>query len=279
MQKIIIPTDFSDLSNYGLSLAVKVADHTPSELHLLHVINLPSHILLTNDGELMEDGEMDISVPKKQKEAALLKLEAIKRQTKHAVIYCVCFGHINEEVVKYAEKTNADLIVMGTHGATGIKELINGSHSEYVAMHAQAPVFSLKCDRSDMEIKSIVLASSFKEDDLPNCEMVVKLQHAFNAKLHLLRINTKNNYLSDSEAKLHMEAFAAKQNLSDVEFAVYNDNDIEEGIIHYAAKENIDVIAIGSMQRTGLNKFINGCVSADLVNHVFKPLLTFKLKN
>jgi nucleotide-binding universal stress UspA family protein len=76
-----------------------------------------------------------------------------------------------------------------------------------------------------------------------------------------------------------MEAFAAKQNLSNVEFAVYNDNDIEEGIIHYAAKENIDVIAIGSMQRTGLNKFINGCVSADLVNHVFKPLLTFKLKN
>lgn len=279
MQKIIIPTDFSDLSNYGLSLAVKVADHTPSELHLLHVINLPSHILLTNDGELMEDGEMDISIPRKQKENAFLKLEAIKNQIKHTVSYCVCFGHVNEEVVNYAEKIEADLIVMGTHGATGIKELINGSHAEYVAMHAQVPVFSIKCDRSDMEIRSLVLAGSFKEDDVPHCEMVVNLQHAFNAKLHLLRVNTKDNFISDSEAISHMKAFAAKHDLTNVEFAVYNDNDVEEGIIHYAAKENIDVIAIGSMQRTGLNKFIHGCVSADLVNHVFKPLLTFKLKN
>lgn len=279
MQKIIIPTDFSELSEYGLSLAVKVADHTPSELHLLHVINLPSHVLLTNDGELMEDGEMDISIPKKQKEEALAKLETIKSNTKHHVSYCVCFGHVNEEVVKYAEKTKADLIVMGTHGATGVKELINGSHAEYVAMHAEAPVFSLKCDRSDMEIKSIVLAGSFKEDDIPHCEMVVKMQHAFNAKLHLLRINTKDNFISDGEAIAHMKAFAARHELTNVTYAVYNDNDVEEGIIHYAAKENIDVIAIGSMQRTGLNKFIHGCVSADLVNHVFKPLLTFKLKN
>jgi nucleotide-binding universal stress UspA family protein len=171
------------------------------------------------------------------------------------------------------------MIVMGTHGASGMKELISGSHAEYVAMHVAMPVLTLKCERDSLEMKSIVLAGSFTQDDIPHCEAVLELQKAFDSKLHLLRVNTSGNFLPDHEAISHMKAFAQKHALSNVEYAVYSDHSLEDGIIQYAAHNDIDMIAIGSMQRTGLSKFIHGCVSADLVNHVFKPLLTFRLKD
>lgn len=76
-----------------------------------------------------------------------------------------------------------------------------------------------------------------------------------------------------------MSAFAEKHDLEDVYYAIYPAHDLEEGIVRFAAEQQIGLIAIGSMQRTGLNRILNGCISADLVNHVDKPIFTFKLQD
>jgi nucleotide-binding universal stress UspA family protein len=76
-----------------------------------------------------------------------------------------------------------------------------------------------------------------------------------------------------------MKIFAAEHGIENYEICIYNDKTVEDGIVHFVAKYDIDIITIGTNQRTGLNKIINGCVSADLVNHVYKPILTFKLKD
>jgi nucleotide-binding universal stress UspA family protein len=278
MKRILIPTDFSELSEYARGLALKIAKATSASIHVIHVIPIPSHILLTKEGDLFDDGEMDTKLPRQKKIEAETQIANWIPAELNATT-CICFGHVNEETVRYAEQFSIDMIIMGTHGASGMKELISGSHAEYVAMHVPMPVLTLKCERDNLEMKSIVLAGSFLQDDIPHCETVLELQKVFNSKLHLLRVNTTGNFLPDHEAIVHMKAFTQKHELENVEYAVYSDHNIEDGIIQYAAKNNIDMIAIGSMQRTGLSKFILGCVSADLVNHVFKPLLTFRLKN
>lgn len=279
MKKILIPVDFSEISGYARDVAVKVALKFGAELHLLNVIVLPSHILKTYDGDLLDDGEMDVSSFKSQRESALKRLNSWVNNPNIHVKSVVRFGHINEETVKYSEAESIDLIVMATHGATGMKELISGSHAEYVAMHTPVPVLTLKCERSEIAFKTMMLAGSFSEDDIPHCERLLELQKTFDAKLHLVRINTASRFLADDKAISHMKAFAEKHGISNVEYAVYNADNVEDGIIQYAAGKDIELIAIGSMQRTGLSKILNGCVSADLVNHLYKPLLTFKLKD
>lgn len=279
MKKILVPVDFTDVSKYGTQLALKVANHTGATLHFMNVIPLPSHVLLTPEGELFEDGDFDTSVPKKQKAENQNKIDAWKQQYSPGAVTCVCYGHVNEQVMDYAKKEQVDLIVMGTHTTMGMKELLNASHAEYIAMHTDVPLLSLKCDRSDLEVKSIVLASSFRTGEVPHCDMAIELQKAFNAKLYLLRVNTSKDFIADGEVEKNMKSFIAKHQLTNVETAIYNDNDVEEGIVHFVAKHDIDIIAIGSKQRTGLNKLINGCVSADVINHVYKPILTFKLKD
>lgn len=279
MKKILVPVDFSEISAYGSDLAVKTATHLNAEIHFIHVITLPSHILLTKEGELFEDGDFDTSIPKKQKEEALVKIKNWATRFYPSANTCVCFGHVNEEVMRYAQQHQASLIIMGTHTSSGLGELISSTHGEYIAMHSSIPVMTLKCDRSDMEVQKIMLAGSFKKDDIPHCEMALAMQQAFNAKLYLVRINTPGDFIPDGEAHKHMKAFADKHNLQQVEFAIYNDNTVEEGLMHFTAKENIDIITIGSWQRTGINKLIKGCISSDLINHLYKPILTFQLKD
>lgn len=278
MKKILVPVDFSDVSQFGIDIAKKIAKTSKVELHLLHIITLPSHILLDNNGDLVEDGEMDIQALKQQKIEAELKMrnlvDSLAEFDTHS---CVCFGHVNEETVKYAKKNTMDLIVMGTHGSTGIKEYITGSHAEYVAMHASAPVFTVKCDRSEMQIKSLVFTNSFKEE-VKNFPSIIKdIQEAFHAEMHLLRVNTPNTFMPDDEVLVNMKKFADQYELMDVKYSVINDREVESGIEKYCLYNNVDVISIGSRQRTGVNKLINGCVSADLVNHVFKPIITYKI--
>ncbi len=279
MKNILVPVDFSEISAYGSDLAVKTATHLNAEIHFIHVITLPSHILLTKEGELFEDGDFDTSVPKKQKEEALVKIKSWANRFYPSATTCVCFGHVNEEVMRYAQQHQSSLIIMGTHTSLGLGELISSTHGEYIAMHSSIPVMTLKCDRSDMEVQKIMLAGSFKQDDIPHCEMALAMQQAFNAKLYLVRINTPGDFIPDGEAQKHMKAFADKHNLQQVEFAIYNDHTVEEGLMHFTAKENIDIIAIGSWQRTGINKLIKGCISSDLINHLYKPILTFQLKD
>jgi nucleotide-binding universal stress UspA family protein len=189
---------------------------------------------------------------------------------------CVCYGHVNEEVVRYEKNNSVDLIVMGTHGATGIKQYISGSHAEYVAMHANAPVFTVKCDRSKMEIKSIAFTNSFESKEIEFPKVIQDIQESFNAQLHLLRVNTSKSFMSDEIVLENMKYFTEQHQLKNVKYAVINDDEVETGIEKYCMYNSIDVISIGSNQRTGINKLINGCVSADLVNHVFKPIITFK---
>jgi len=278
MQKILVPTDFSHTSAYGSSLAAKIASFLKAEIHFLHVINLPSHILLTEDGNLFEDGDFDTSIPKEKLKAAQEKMPSWQATYAPLAKTDCVFGHVNESVLSYAKNHSIDLIIMGTHAVSGAPELFNHTHGEYIAMHSSAPVMTLKCDRSDMEVKSIVIASSFKTDDIPDVAMALALQKALDAKLYLLRINTPNDFMADGKVLNNMSAFVNTNDLHNVEMAIYNDENVEDGIVSYVAKENIDIICIGSWQRAGLNKLINGCVSADLVNHAYKPILTFKLK-
>jgi nucleotide-binding universal stress UspA family protein len=276
--KVLAPVDFSDISKYGTTLAVKVARELNAELHFLNVIPLPSHILLTPEGELFEDGDFDISEQQLKKTENVLKMKAWVEEFCSDASSRVCFGQVNDQILDYSNKINADLIVMGTHATFGLQNLLNKSHAEYVAMHAKMPMLSVKCDRSDTQIKSVVLANSFNNTEIENSEITIAIQRAFEAKLYLLRICNPNEVQENSQFENNMREFASKNKLENVEFATFIDADIEDGIMRFVAEKDIDIISIGSHQRTGLNKIINGCVSADVLNHAMKPILIHPLK-
>lgn len=131
IQRILCAVDFSDISANALAYAERLAIATGAELILTHAFDIPAS--LTYDDV---QNPADPAV-RQQFEALSLALPA----TKTSRILHV--GPAGEVICWLAESRGCDLIVMGTHGRTGLMHLLLGSVTEYVVQHARCPVVAV----------------------------------------------------------------------------------------------------------------------------------------
>ena len=275
MKKILVPTDGSELSGYALTLAQKFAKQTGAAIHALKVISTPADAVFDRNGELLEEEDFDVEKVKADQEKGREEVKTWLEQYDIPGIPVVKAGNLTDQILHYINNHQMDMVVMGTHGLTGLRELLAHSVTERVVRQASVPVLSLKCDRLDLEIKNIVLAGRF-EDNPKKLPFIKELQEAFDAKIHLLRINTPDDFKTNRYLEEKMEAFIKENKLTNVQYHVFCDNDIEEGILHFTQDNGMDMISIG-VEKDSLSKLFHKHVSSALVNHVYHPVLTFKI--
>ena len=99
----------------------------------------------------------------------------------------------------------------------------------------------------------------------------------FGAHLHLVNINTPNNFKSTQVTEQTMTDFLAGVDTSSITTHIYNDVNVEKGILHFAKSIDADLIGMSTHGRKGLSHFFNGSISEDLVNHAKRPVITFKI--
>src|SRR5690606_32198110 len=105
-------------------------------------------------------------------------------------VFHVLYGPVTPMIRNFIGSHKIDLVVMGTHGAEGMKEFFVGSNTEKIVRFSPVPVLSVKKAPAISSVKNIVLASTL---DLGQDEWAVnvkKLQTFFNAQLHILFVNT-----------------------------------------------------------------------------------------
>ena len=181
------------------------------------------------------------------------------------------------EVSEVAEEHNADLIIMGSHGASGFKEMFIGSNTEKVVRTSNVPVLVIKHEHEDFEVTNFVFASDFKSNSLKPFNKAVSIANVFNAKIHLVMINTPNQFITSIEANKRIQAFMQEFVFTNYTFTLFNDESIEKGILNFAHEVNADLIGISTHGRKGIAHFLNGSISEDLVNHAQRPVITFKI--
>lgn len=137
LKRILLPVDFSESSQSCLSTAVSLAQSNDAELFLLHVEE-PTPMVAAGGGV----AAYPIPMPATEKLEAQLKAidpgEDI-RCSRHMLV-----GTASSEIAKFAEENDIDMIVMGTHGRTGLSRLLMGSVAEAVVRKAPCPVLTLK---------------------------------------------------------------------------------------------------------------------------------------
>ena len=106
---------------------------------------------------------------------------------------------------------------------------------------------------------------------------LMEFKKLFNAKLNMVMINTPNSFKPSHIAEEIMTNFAKEFEIENYTLNIYNDTNVENGILNFAKKTNADLIGIFTHGRTGLAHFFNGSISEDLVNHTTKPVVTFKI--
>lgn len=142
IKRILFPTDFSDGALNALPYALDMAKSYGAKLYLLHVIyDIATasglHIPHISVDEMYK--ELDASA-RKELEKFGLEQRRVLKDVEHTVIRGVPY----EEILKFAQEKNIDLIVMGTHGRKGLDRVLFGSTAERVVRNASCPVLTVR---------------------------------------------------------------------------------------------------------------------------------------
>ncbi len=280
MKRILIPTNFSELADYAYGIAQKIADATGAKLHVLYIVPAPVNAEFTKEGKLKEVPGYNYNDLYTARDKAMAKLlEWATDKKDYVARVWSTIDHVEHGILNHIQDQSIDLVVMGTEGASGTKELISGSHAQHIVRESPVPVLTLKCDRSGMELNKMVFVSDFLDTSQPvDLSLPKELQKAFNAELHLLKINTPSSFDTTREAMRRMRACAQANQLDNVQFHVYCDTDVERGIAHFSADTGIDFVVMGTHQRKGLSRLFQKSISEAVVNHLWQPVLTFPIK-
>ena len=149
-EKVLFCTDFSENADYAFEFAYGIAKRDEGLLYILHVIPQNPHqayaegLVSTEDLEKIQKS-IEEDLVNNYEERYVKKIEG---GVKYEVV--TRSGRADDEIIKFAKQEKADIIVMGTHGRTGIEHVFFGSIAEKVLRHSPFPVFIIP-DRTKLE--------------------------------------------------------------------------------------------------------------------------------
>ncbi len=277
MKRIIVPVDFSEHSEYALETAANLASKYGSELIVIHMLEL-SNAIITAAGEAFnEEATFYLKLAEEKFDAFLDKpyLQSVKVTS--IVKHFKVFSELND----VARELDADLIVMGSHGASGMKEVLVGSNTEKVVRHADIPVLVIKHNPILLDFENGVFASDFSDEAIKPFIYAKVIFDQLGAKMHLVYVNSPDgNFKSSMEIDKCISNFLkrAEGDLTSLKNVnIVSDYSVEKGILNFANVIGADIIAVATHGRKGLAHFFEGSISEDLANHSTLPVMTFKI--
>ena len=278
MKKILVPCDFSESAIQAYKFAMNLAALSHAEVLVLKVIDIP-FIYETSLGSTPE--YFDPGIFNDLEVDANNNFERLKTKhpRKEMVTFSTLRGAVTVTINQFAEEHKIDLIVMGTTGASGLKEYWIGSNTEKVVRYSHVPVLAIRKSFDLSKIKNIVFPTTLHLDQNDLISRVKDLQSFFSAKLHLLLVNTPNNMLRTKDEMDLMEEFAKHYKLNNYTLNTRNDFNEQDGIMNFAHETKADMIAMGTHGRRGLAHLFMGSVTEDIVNHVDCPIWTYLVRN
>ena len=278
MKTILVPTDFSDRSKDALNFALEFSQKINGKVIIMHVLDFPSSSFNTA-------GEMDFSGVESLYQAEFIK--GVHRRLDGLKTYADKSGANVESKIKYGNpyvniseeiaEEHVSYIIMGSNGASGLREVFIGSVAEKVIRHAECPVITIKGPSKISNMKSFVFASDLTEEQDIIARKAKDIQQLLGLNMHLLKVKTPHNFLSESAVQVQLKEFAKRNYLED-----FTSNSIEadysdEGIVEFAEKVKAGLILMGTHGRTGLAHIFGGSRAEDVANESNIPVMTFKI--
>ncbi|HLW19850.1 MAG TPA: universal stress protein [Cyclobacteriaceae bacterium] len=281
MQTILVPFDFSEEAEYAFQFAQQLATKTMGKLKLVHIVETPTTQSFSTMGEMnLDSAQLNqvymVELVEKRKRQ-LQEIEEEHQNKPYGFKTRISFGNPYAGISSEITDIKADLVIMGSKGSSGLEELLIGSNTEKVVRHASCPVITVKRPTHADQIKKIIFASDFSEDNRTVIQHIKSLQELLGAELSLVKINTPSFFETTKDSRAKIESFITTHGLSNTQAVIYNSTSEEEGIIEYAQEINADMIAMATHGRTGFMHLLSGSIAEDVVNHAKRPVWTMKI--
>jgi nucleotide-binding universal stress UspA family protein len=275
-QKILIPIDFSETSMMAIEHGAYTAQLFKAELILLHVVEKHWEKFSVVAPELRVDAPTDLinSIEKRLEEVAVSILS--KYGVKSTSI--TSDGNIFSEIIAISNEQNVDLIVMGTHGTSGVVEFFAGSNTYKVVTEAKCPVLSIRAETKKVGFKNIVLPIDDSNHSRQKVNHAIVLAKHSGAVIHVLGLADTSDAeeLKRFEVKLdQIEAYMDKCGVISTRKTI-NEGNQAKVTYDYAKTQNSDLIVIMTDQDENITGRLMGTYAQQVVNHSKIPVMSIQ---
>ncbi|CAN5185936.1 universal stress protein [soil metagenome] len=275
MKNILVPTDFSETANRAADIAISIAEQSGAEIHFLHLQITPV-LWVKLDKEKEErfpETLKQIGHAKSELNKLVKKAEDKGLKTEQFLVFDVG----REELLKHIPFHHHDFVVMGSHGASGAKELFVGSNAQKILRDASVPVLIVK-ERSTWPVKNVVFASNFEEDVNEPFRTVVKFADLNESNIHLLYVNVPVSFEETDKSLEKMHSFHEScPRGGTCTTNIYNALNEERGILKFAESVEADLIALTTHGKKGFISLMSKSIAESLANHSEIPILSINL--
>jgi nucleotide-binding universal stress UspA family protein len=276
MEKLLIATDGSEFSKSAVSGAINLAKRCSSKLFAISVVKT-GHEFNDLVPQVIEGLEQEASE----------HLESVKNMAFQEGIDCAAIVRLSEdpyeEIVDLAKKNKVNVIIVGTHGRTGVKRLMMGSVTAKVIGHAPCNVLVVPLNAS-VECRNILIATDGSEfSDAAAFEAIgiakrcgsslIVLSVAYSDKEITLPEDREEIILAKDTVKKITE-LSEKEGIKAEGIVVQGKE--YEGIIRTAKQKHADLIVVGSHGRTGIERLLMGSVTERVIGHAESAVLVVK---
>ncbi|MEJ7831264.1 MAG: universal stress protein [Segetibacter sp.] len=277
MKKILVPTDFSDNALKAVNYAVAIAEKANAEIILLNVTLLLDTTFSSRKALIKEYNNTLVEGISEQFEELQ---QSIKETNTTAKITTKLYkGEVQDSILQCAADENADLIIMGTQGATGLKKILIGSTTAGIIGNTTVPVLAIPKEAKWKGLENILFATRQLEVDNKILTPVLKLAQLQAALIHVAVFTDTD----DDDAGDYMEhgklLNAYRQTLpvryKDINFKTVQleGEEFDETIEQYINDNQIDMMVMTTHKRSFWENVFNNSMTKEMSYHINIPLL------
>lgn len=192
----MVPVDFSKHSEYALEVASKIAKQHEMGIVILHMLRVSESVL----SKLEEEERQEIKYYLKLAKEKINKFTAKDCLKEVSVGAIVQNYKLFEEVSEVAQEQNCGLIVMGSHGTSGLSDFFVGSNTEKVVRSSGVPVLVIKKHHEDYTVKKMIFACDLNPENVSAYKKALAFATLYGASLEIIYVNTAAvNYMGYSD--------------------------------------------------------------------------------
>lgn len=276
--KILVATDYSEAVMCAEHYAIQLAKSEGFSLRFLHVFEPPAADQVGSFDATKIDAQPGVVELNRLKRHVRKILESMGCEPKEVNYECIVReGDVVKQITEEVNESYPDFILMGTHGESGFREFVLGTHTWGIIKKTAVPVFALPKDAFYRGIHNIVYATEFREGELPVINYLAQFASRFSARLTVLHI-TSSIITEEFEKKItadFMHEVKARIDYPDIELRVEHATEVIRGIEDFTERYNADLLAMSHEKPYFLERIFspNSGTARQMSLHTKMPLL------
>ncbi|HRE42038.1 MAG TPA: universal stress protein [Ignavibacteria bacterium] len=272
--KILIPTDFSKQADKAIDFAVNISRKSKNtELFLLHTYIPIQTGFLSRDIQ-----KKDEAITRERLEVKLNFItDNLKKKYKGIKLTTNLVSGANPEAITdFANKKRIDLIVMGTKGASGVKEVLIGSVASNVIKSTTKPVIIIPENYHYNGVKKLSFATDYRDEDMNALKQLKNISDAIAASVELVHYSEPEleEALENYKINFYGQKIKSKHKFRNITFKRITGEDFNDTLTKYEKQNKIDMIAMVTYRRKGfLNLIFDKSLTKKIACHTKIPLL------